>query len=170
MDTVTQKRPQGFSVVGIFFILLGAGLLLHKLNLFHHRWSTFLWICLGVASLIAVVQAFITGRRGVVFWGSLLFFASMTILVKRFSVVDFVPWDVPATISLALGFSFLMLFLFDPRRVGTLLPLILFGGYGIFYYLWWWDIVDWYELKYYIFTYWPIVIILWGLSLIFRRR
>jgi hypothetical protein len=169
MEPITQKRPQGFSIIGIFFILLGTGLIIHKLYPFQYHWTTILWICLGAAGLLSVVQAFITRRRGVVFWGSLLFFSSIAVLVHRFAVLDYIPWDVPATISMAFGLSFLMLFLFDPRRVGTLIPFIFFGGYGVLYYLWWWDIIDWFEMKQYIFTYWPVLIILWGLSLIFRR-
>jgi hypothetical protein len=91
-------------------------------------------------------------------------------LIHRFELFNFAPWDVPATFSLALGFSFLMLFFYDPRRIGVLIPLLFFGGYGILYYLWWWDVIDWFEMKHYMQTYWPLLIILWGISLIFRRR
>ena len=170
METITQKRSGGFSIFGIFLILLGAGLILSKLNLFHYKWGTILCICLGVAGLAATIQAFITRRRGVVFWGSFLFFSSIAVLVNRFELLNFAPWDVPATFSLALGFSFLMLFFYEPRRFGVLVPMIFFGGYGVLYYLWWWDVIDWFDMKYYVHTYWPVLIILWGISLIFRRR
>jgi len=169
MELGVQKKSKELSIVGIFLILFGIGLLLRKLHVFQHQWTTILWLCLGVAGLLVVIQAFIIRRRGVVFWGSLLFFSSIAVLVHRFAVLQTVPWDLPATISLAVGFSFLMVFLYDPRSVGTLIPVLFFSGYGILYYLWWWDIIDWFDVKYYIFTYWPVLIILWGLSLILRR-
>jgi hypothetical protein len=170
MDANIQKRTGKFSILGIFLILLGAGLILSKLHLLQYDWSTILWICLGVVGLASVVQAFVMRRRGVVFWGSLLFFVSIGMLIHRFALLEYAPWDVPATFSLALGLSFIMLFCYDPRRFGVLIAVAFFGGYGILYYLWWWDVLDWYQMKYYIHTYWPVLIIIWGLSLIFRRR
>jgi len=170
METTLQKKSNGIPIFGIFLILLGAGLILNKLHVFQYGWRTVFWICLGIVGIAAVVQAYITHRRGVVFWGSLLFFVSVMVIARRFMIVDFAPWDVPATFSLVLGLSFLMMFLYDPRRIGTLIPVLIFGGYGVLYYLWWWDVIDWFEMKHYIYMYWPVLVILWGLTLIFRRR
>lgn len=170
METKIDKKPREFSFFGIFLILLGAGLILHRLHILHYGWGTILWACLGVVGLASVIRAFIIRRRGVVFWGSLLFFVSVAMLAHRFVMMDFAPWDVPATFSLALGLSFLMVFLFDPRKFGTLVPMLFFGGYGVLYYLWWWDVIDWFDMKHYIGMYWPVLVILWGLSLVFQRR
>lgn len=170
MEPITQERSRGLSIFGILLILLGVGLILHKLHLLHYGAATVLWVCLGIAGLVSVVQAFIIRRRGVVFWGSFLFFVSIAMLVHRFSFLEFAPWNVPATLSLALGLSFLILFFYDPRRIGVLIPVLFFGGYGVLYYLWWWDVIDWFEMKHYVYTYWPVLIIIWGLSLLFRRR
>jgi hypothetical protein len=170
MEPTLQKKSSGLPIFGVFLILLGAGFILNKLHVFHYSWGIILWVCLSVVGVVTVVQAFITRRRGVVFWGSLLFFVSVTMIAHRFVLIDFAPWDVPATFSLALGLSFLMLFFYDPRRFGVLIPVLFFGGYGVLYYLWWWDVIDWFEMRHYLFTYWPVFVILWGLSLIFRRR
>jgi hypothetical protein len=170
MEPAIQKKSNGLPIFGVFLILLGVGLVLNKLQVFHYNWKIILWICLGVAGIVSVVQAFITRRRGVVFWGSLLFFVSVTMITHKFMYIDFAPWDVPATFALALGLSFLMLFFYDPRQFGVLIPVLFFGGYGVLYYLWWWDVIDWFEMRHYVFTYWPVFVILWGLSLIFRRR
>jgi hypothetical protein len=170
MESTLGKKLRGLSFFGIFLILLGVGLILHKLHILHYSWGIILWACLGVVGLSAVIQAFITKRRGVVFWGSLLFFVSVAMIVHRYIIFDFAPWDVPATFSLALGLSFLMLFIYEPRRFGVLVPVLFFGGYGVLYYLWWWDVIDWFEMKHYVSMYWPALVILWGLSLIFRRR
>ncbi len=170
METVIEKKSKGIPIFGIFFILLGTGIFLSKLHLFAYGWKTVFWICMAVVGIMSVIQAYIVRRRGTVFWGSLLFFASVAILVHRFELIDFIPLDIPATFSLALGLSFLMMYLYDPRKIGVLIPVLFFGGYGILYYLWWWDIIDWFEMKDYIHLYWPALIILFGLTLIFRRR
>ena len=170
MEPTLHKKSSGLPIFGVFLILLGAGFILNKLHVFHYSWGIILWVCLSVVGVVTVVQAFITRRRGVVFWGSLLFFVSVTMIAHRFVLIDFVPWNMPATFALALGLSFLMLFFFDPRRFGVLIPVLFFGGYGVLYYLWWWDVIDWFEMRHYVYTYWPVFVILWGLSLIFRRR
>lgn len=170
MEPTIQKKSTGLPIIGVFLLLLGVGLFLNRLHLFHIHWKIILWICLSVVGVVVVVQAFITRRRGVVFWGSLLFFVSVTMIAHRFMYIDIVPWDVPATFSLALGLSFLMMFFYNPRQWGVLIPVLFFGGYGVLYYLWWWDIIDWFEMRHYVFTYWPVFVILWGLSLILRRR
>ncbi len=170
MEPSIQKRSREFSVFGILLILIGVGLILSKLHLLNYSWKTIFWICMGLAGFASVIQAFITRRRGMVFWGSLLFFISVAMVSHRLALVEFVPWDVPATISLALGLSFLILFMYEPSRFGVLIPAILFCGYGTLYYLWWWDIIDWFEMKHYVYTYWPVIVILWGLSLIFKPK
>ncbi len=171
MDTPSQEqRPKGLSVFGILLIVVGASLILNRLHLFHYSWHAILWVGLAAVGLVSAIQAFVTHRRGVVFWGSLLFFVSVAMAIRHLAIADFESWDLPATLSLALGLSFLMMYFFEPRRFGTLIPVILFGGYGVLYYLWWWDVIEWFDVRYYLHTYWPVFIILLGLSLIFRRR
>ncbi len=171
MDPLIQEqRSKGFSVFGIVLIILGAALILNRLHVLHYSWPVILWMGLAVVGLVSAIQAFVTRRRGVVFWGSLLFFAGVAMVVRHLEIADFESWDLPATMSLAIGLSFLMMYFYDPRRFGTLVPVLFFGGYGVMYYLWWWDIIEWFDVRYYVRTYWPVIIILWGLSLIFRRR
>jgi len=103
-----------------------------------HYNGIIIWVCLGVAGLASAIQAFITRRRSVVFWGSFFIFSSIAMLVHRFELLNFAPWDVPATFSLAIGFSFLMVFFYDPRvlaclsrfscSAGTVFSIIYGGG------------------------------------------
>ncbi len=97
-----------------------------------------------------------------------MLFLSTSIFLRRSGLLDTVPWDWPATLCCVLGLSFLVLYLFDPRRVGVLVPVAIFGGLGTLYYLWWWDLMDWYDVRYYVQTYWPALLILWGLGFILR--
>jgi uncharacterized membrane protein HdeD (DUF308 family) len=170
MNDVTRQRIKGFSVFGIFLILMGAGLLLNRFHLIPYDGHVIIWIALACVGIFAVVQAFINKRRGAVFFGSLIFFVSVAEIIHRFRWIQYGPWDWMAVFSLALGLAFVMLFLYEPRRFGSLVPALFFIGYGVLYFLWWWDYIDWFDMQYYLRTYWPVLLVLWGISLLFRKR
>jgi hypothetical protein len=170
MEKELEKKSNGLSIAGIFLILAGSMLILSKLHFMSYSWKFIFWACFGVLGFVMAVQGFITRRRGRVFWGSLFFFAAIALLMHRMDAVRMAPMDFPAIVSLAAGLAFLVLFVFDPRRFGVLIPALILGGYGILYYLWWWDIVDLFDVKYYLRTYWPVLVIIWGMALVFKPR
>jgi len=170
MEVIAHERARGLSIFGLFLVLLGAVLLLHRFHILHYGWTTLLWGCFGVVGAVMVIQAFAVRKRGMVFWGSMLFFTGIAVLIRRVGFLEVDPWDFPAVLSLVLGLSFLMMFIYDPRRVSTLIPVLFFGGYGVLYYLWWWDVVDWFDVRHYFRIYWPVIIILWGIAMIVQRK
>ena len=158
------------SLLGIFLIIFGSFLLLTKLNIILWNWNTIFWLSLCVTSFVGIVQAFVIRNKKVVFWWSLLFFTSLIIVTNRLSLLEFEFYNFLATVSLVLGFSFLTLFLYEPKRITSLLLFITLGSYGIFYYLWWWDIISWFDFRYYARTYWPVLLIILGLILILQQK
>ena len=170
MEPAASKRTERNLFLGVLFILLGAAILLQRIHVFPFDGRAILWGLVAAGGLSIAIRAFMTRQHGAVFWGSLLFFIGVAFFVHRLMLSGSAPWDFPATLSLALGLSFLMLFIYDPRRIGLLVPVLFFGGYGVLYYLWWWDVVDWSDVRYYFSTYWPALVILWGLTLLFRRK
>jgi uncharacterized membrane protein HdeD (DUF308 family) len=170
MNDIPRQRTKGLSAFGIFLILMGAGLLLHRFHLIPYSGTTIVWIVLACAGIVAVVQAFLYKRSGAVFFGSLIFFISVAEIIHRFQWMQYGQWDWAAVLSLALGLSFFMSFLYEPRRFGVLIPALFFIGYGVLYFLWWWDYVNWYDVQHYFRTYWPALLVLWGVSLLFHRR
>ena len=170
MEEKSMKRNYTVSLIGVVLIVMGAALILSRLHIVPYRWDIIFWGSIGVYGLLATALAFVTRRRGAAFLGSVLFFFSIAAILHRMHLVESAPWDWFATLSLILGFSFLILFFFDPRRIGTLIPAILFGAYGVFYYLWWYDMIEWFDVMHYVRIYWPVLLVLWGLSILLHRR
>lgn len=170
MNDALRNQTKGFSAFGIFLILLGAGLLLHHFNLIPYNGHIIIWIALACVGIFAVAQAFMYKRRGAVFFGSLIFFFSIAQIIHRFQLLPYGPWDWLAVMSAALGLAFVMLFVYEPRRFGVLVPAMFFLGYGVLYFLWWWDYLDWFDVQHYFRIYWPALLVLWGVALLFQRR
>jgi hypothetical protein len=63
-----------------------------------------------------------------------------------------------------------MLFVYDPRNVGILIPALIFGGFGATVFLVEWDYLDWWDVRYYIRNYWPVLLILLGFGIILKRK
>lgn len=171
MNNANSFRAKNVSIIGIVFLVVGIVLLLSKLHILPFQWSFVVWGGIGLYGMGVTILAFPQQRRGAVFFGSFLFFLSVGVLLhKTQMVVSTMPWNFVATGSLALGFAFVMTYLLDIRRIGMLVPALFFGSYGVLYYLWEYDVLEWEEVLSLVRTYWPVLLILWGLSLILRRR
>lgn len=162
-------KQRAFSPFGFFLVLLGAGLLLSRLQVIPFRWSEVVWMGIAAFGLALVVRAIVVRQRKGVFIGSFLAFFSSVILLRRWDVIDPFPVHWPADLLLILAASFLILYFFDIRRVGILIPVFIFGGLGVLYYLWWMDLMDLYDVRMCIRTYWPVALILLGVGVMLKR-
>ncbi len=165
-----ERRINNVSLIGIFFLVLGIALLLHKLEIIPSLWIYVFWGSIGLYGLGITVTTFPQQRRSPVFWGSLMFFFSIGVILHRANVLQSESWDFLATLSLAISFACLMTYLLDIRRMGILIPAILCGAYGLLHYLWEYELLDWYDIQYIVRTYWPVLLIVWGISFLVRRR
>ncbi|MGB2869336.1 MAG: hypothetical protein WBD36_12855 [Bacteroidota bacterium] len=166
----TAAKPARFSVAGVLLILVGVLLILSRVHVLHLGWGNLIWTFLLVYAVVVVVRGFARRRAAAVFFGSLLFFVSLHAVLQLWGVAlfGFAEW-IP-NIALALGLSFLVLYILEPRNVGLLIPFILFAGFGAVYYLWWWDMVDLFDVKQYAATYWPLLLVLFGISVMLKKR
>jgi hypothetical protein len=157
-------------LLGIFLIVLGSLMLLDRLDVVYLGWGRILWLVGAAAGAAFAVEGFVTKRQARVFWGSFLFYASALFLARLWRLIDF--WGIPwvAFLSLALGLAFFMLFVYDPRNVGILIPALIFGGFGATVFLVEWDYLDWWDVRYYIRNYWPVLLILLGFGIILKRK
>ena len=169
MEQPIEKSGR-FSIAGVFLILVGILLILSRLHILHMSWGNLIWTFLLVYAVVVVARGFARRRAAAVFFGTLLFFISLHAVLQLWGVVlfGFAEW-IP-NISLALGLSFLVLYVLEPRNVGLLIPFILFAGFGAVYYLWWWDMVDLFDVKHYAATYWPLLLVLFGISVMVKKR
>jgi hypothetical protein len=145
-------------------------LLLDRLNVIDFGWGRIFWMFTGIWGAVITVQGFSIKRRGRVFWGSLLFFVAVVFLFDQW---DYVWWSdamILGGLSLALGLAFLMLFLFEPKNLAVLIPGLLFAGIGAVMVLVEFDYLSWWEVRRFIRDYWPVLLIVWGVAIVVRRR
>jgi hypothetical protein len=166
---VADKRKT-FSPIGILLVILGTGLLLSRLQVVPFRWSEIVWLGSILFGLTLLIRALVIKTRRGVFFGAFLAFLGTTILLRRWDLIDPFPIHWPADLLLILAASFFVLYLFDIRRIGILIPVFIFGGTGTLYYLWWMDLLDLYDVRMYVKTYWPIILILFGFGVLLRKK
>lgn len=157
-------------IVGILLIVFGSMLLLDRLNVIYFGWGRIFWMFTGIWGAVLAVQGFSQKRRGKIFWGSLLFFVSIFFLLDQWEMFWWSDYLGLAGMSLALGLAFLMLFFFEPRNIGVLVPAILFAGFGGVMFFVEYDYLYWWEVRRYISDYWPLLLILWGVAILLKRR
>lgn len=169
-DNVGVKREQRGLVFGIVLIALGVVLLLNRLDVFFVQWDSLAWVaglCLGG---FLVVDGFVRGRRARVYWGGVLFFFSLYWVLTRLDVIHHHGFFVTPVILLSFGLSFFLLYASDTKEYGLLFPAVLLTGVGAIMILWWLEYIEWYEVRCYVRTYWPLLLIIWGAGLLLRRR
>ncbi len=164
---MTESRV---SLFGILLVLLGTFMLLDRFALIHLGWSSILWMFGAAFGAAITVEGFLRKRQARVFWGSLMLFVSALLLMRLWRWVDF--WGIHwlAVLSLALGLAFLMLFVYNPRQLGVLIPALIFGGFGAAEFLVEWGYMDWWDVRYYVRHYWPVLLILLGVAILLKRR
>ncbi len=153
-----MQRTDRRSLVGFILLLAGLILLLDRWQPDLLGWNTLL-IALGVALLVAGARQ----DRGAILPGTFLFLLGVLLLVKQQHLIYIPWWQTFPLIVLALGVSFVVLYLFDPHRKGVLIPGVLLIAGSLIYlkfpYIWE-DILDW------LGRWWPILLVIVGLRLI----
>ncbi len=164
-----QTRAR-FPIVGFLLILVGAALLLEKLDVMEFGWTRILWGAVSLLGATIVIRAFISDGRGKIFWGTILFLYGLLFLLRSLRLVedDFEVF-MPASVTI-LGFAFLMLFVFEPKDWHLLIPSFILLAFGGAFMLTEVGLIRRWELWESVGTWWPIILILVGLSLLFRRR
>ena len=167
MRNDTSRRYPWF---GIVLIVFGSVLLLKKFDVVDIRFSQVLWPMMMLAGLVSVTRGFTRAKRGKVFGGTMMFMYGLFFFLRTFDSVD-LPWYLFFPASLVItSIAFFMMYLQNIRDWYLLVLSLFIGGVGVAFamteygYLYGWDVVD------FIHLYWPIVLIVIGLGIIFRRR
>jgi len=163
-------KQSKLSIIGVLLIAFGSVLLLDRLDVIYFGWDRIIWMFAGIYGAILAVDGFTNKRRGKIFWGSLLFFASIVFSLYVWDVIWWMDYYWPSSLSLALGLAFLMLYLIEPKNIGVLVPAVLFCGFGGLMLLVEYYYIDWWDVRRVIRDYWPVALILWGIAILIRRR
>lgn len=156
--------------IGLLMIVLGGILLLDKLHVVEIGYWMIVWSVVMLFGLVGVARGFARNRRGKIFWGTVWFLYGLFFLLQS-SDIFYVRGHmfIPSTF-LIIGISFLMVYLNNLHDWVHLVLAVFIGGIGALFiladleYFSYWDVRDW------VHTYWPIALILIGVSLMLRRR
>jgi hypothetical protein len=161
---------QRFSWFGAALIVLGGALLLKHLQIINVHFGQILTSLLALWGIVMVARGFSSNRKGVVFGGTVAFLWGILFLIDSIDRYDIHASLYPAAAFLILGVGFFMMFLCDSRDWFLLIPMLILGGIGTTFimgnYGYWsmWDV--WWNVH----RYWPALLIIFGLGLLFRRR
>lgn len=164
-----ETKPR-IALFGILLVLVGVALLLEKLDLVQFGWTRILWAAVSLLGAAIVIRAFVSNGRGRIFWGTILFLYGLLFLLRSSQLLE-IDFEVlmPASVII-LGFGFLMLFVYDPKDWHLLIPSLILLTFGGAFMLTEVGIIRRWELWESIGTWWPLILILVGFSLILRRR
>ncbi len=155
---------------GIILIFLGVALLVFQTGLINIRFYQILWIALALWGFFITIRGFSTSNNGKIFLGTVLFLTGISFIINSFGLIETPHRIFLPAVFIIFGFAFLMMFVNNFREYSSFILSIIFFGIGgvlIFAeigYLNRWDVL------YYVKTYWPIILIIFGAGLIFKRR
>jgi hypothetical protein len=156
--------------LGIALIIVGSLLLLDRAHVIHvYAWGV-VWPVLMLAGAMGVIRGFSAARHGKIFWGTVLFLYSLFFFLKSIDVFDIeAAMFVPASFF-AFGSAFLMLFVNDFRQWPFLIPGSIFIAIGALIILAEYDYMSFWDVRDLLHTYWPLILIVLGLTTLLRRR
>lgn len=164
-----HREPRAL-ILGSLFVILGASLLLERLDVVLIRWDKLFWVAVLVTGAFLVADGYTHAGRGRIYWGSVLFFFGAYQTMLRFDVIERYGIHTVPALLIVFGLAFLVLYLRFPSEWSLLVPFFILAGSGVTFVLWWWEVVEWYEIRMFVRTYWPALLILIGISMLFRRR
>lgn len=157
---------------GIVFILVGAAMLLSRLGLFHLGFWGVVWLVMVAGGLLLLLRG-IGGEKGVrgrVFWGVVLLAFGTFRLLENAGFLLPEPGYVVAGTFAVVGGAFLAGAMVRP----TSLPMTVIGAVclliGFVVLLAELDALSRWQVKEALATWWPLVLVLFGASMLIPRR
>ena len=159
-------------VPGIILIIIGGLIILNKYDLFEFRFRNIFPYALVAFGVWFIYKLLVRGQRGAAFPAAFFTLLGLFFLLRRHSHLFWRLYDVEEfwpVFLLILGLAFLVQFIVRPKDWGLLIPSVIFLAIGSAFLLrnlgWYY----FYNFHYYIEQYWPAVLILLGVLLIFTN-
>jgi hypothetical protein len=159
-----------FSWLGVGLIAIGTAMILDRLDVISWSWHIVLWALLAFFGAFKVVSGFQQKRRGRVFWGTMLFLFGLYGVLRELDLFGVPSYLCLPLLMLMVGMSFLVMYISSPKDWHLIVPALSFLGIGGVLLLtevgvlYRWDVLP------LIKSYWPVALILFGLSLLLSRR
>jgi len=164
---MTSKR---FPWFGVFLIVVGAGLLLDRLQIVTFGWQRIFWSVCAVCGFGMVIMGFVREYRGHVFWGTILFLYGVFFTLRYFNTFEYhIHLFIPVSLVI-IGLAFVMRVVYAPRDWSMLIPGTALVGLGTLLSLAEFGYIDRYDIWHNVRLYWPVLLVLLGLALFFKRK
>ncbi len=169
MDEKIQRNKISL-FLGIVLVLSGLIILLDKFGILYLSWKKVISILLVFYGAYFGYSGFGLNSNSKVFWGSILFFFGIYLFIDSFGLLN--PdvhffWPVVMIIT---GLSFFMSFVNRPKDFALLLPAVTLVGIGVLFLLTNLGFIYSFELWDRIEKFWPVLLIIFGLYFMLKRR
>lgn len=163
-------KSKRFPWFGIFLIVVGTGLLLDRFQILALGWPRLFWTFCALCGFGMVIIGFIREQRRHVFWGTVLFLYGLFFTLRYFDAFDYHGHlFIPVTL-VVFGLAFIMRVVYAPKDWSLLIPGVFLTGLGSLFLIAELGYIYRYDVWYYLRMYWPVIIILLGVSLLFKRK
>lgn len=167
METLMKNRH--VSWFGLALILLGALLLLERMDVIYLRWSVLLWAGVAVVGLRFLLRGFRQSRRGRVFWGTQFLLFGTYQVAGSIGLIGQHWYYLAPALLMFIGAGFLMMYLTETRSWHLLVPAAAAGGFGFTLLLAEFGVLARWEVTDAVKDYWPIALILFGLLMLLSQ-
>ncbi len=154
---------------GIILIAVGLIFLLQKFGCFYFTWDTIWPIFLVIPGLAMIIGSFRKGAAGTIFPGVVIFLIGILFFAVNYDFFWYYNFEELWPLFIVIvGIAFIALFLRKPSGMKGLIPGIFLIGLGSIFLLNEFGYLSWYIWED-IVDFWPVLIILIGLNMIFRN-
>jgi len=159
-----------FPWFGAALILIGATMLMSRFHVVPLGWHEVFWGLVAAFGAYKIWTGFTGGHKGSIFWGTLFFLFGIYRILYSLEIFE-LPMDFgfPAFVTM-VGTGFFLMYISSPREWHLLVPALFFLVLGVgmgmseLGYIYRWEFLR--AIK----TYWPLVLILFGGTLLLNRR
>ena len=155
---------------GFILIVIGSLLLLNRITGFRADWGKIFPVLMLTLAILLFIDTFRKGHTGPLFWGTVLMGLGVFFLLRNYRLIPYFYSDEYWPVFfIAGGLGFLALFIHSPANWGVLIPAFFFILVGVRSGLSTFDLSI-RGLERWIDTYWPVIFILLGLVVLFRKN
>lgn len=165
-----KQQIQRIPLFGIILVVVGVGLLMRQLHIIRIDGISLLLMGFIAYGGAMVVRSFLMNIRQSLFLGGLCFFSGVLLVLGKYGVIENSPFIYVPGFLIVFGLAFTMLFVFNFKDFHLLVPALLFLGLGAAFMMTEIGFLYPSDVKEAVMHYWPVVIILFGVLMLFRRK
>ncbi len=163
-----MKRVPLDVISGVLLTAVGVLLFFRALGFAPDILLTSALVLVATLAAIFAVTGLLERKRGREFWGAFGCVAGAHLALWSSGVMVPTGEEIFAAGLLWFGLAFAFLWLSTPHKIDLLVPALLFGGPGVGYYLWWFEVARLRDMEHVIENGWPVLLVLLGGGILLR--